>query len=231
MKPLLAALAAAASVAVAWPATGGAADECRGITACIPVTGPWVLVTRAAPADYLLSCPGTSVIAGLDALASSSAVHVDFTGQIGAPVSPGVTTARKALFRATIVGTARRATFQPFLGCVPASGGGGGRATVSARAAKPVKPGAPLEHFAQNVVIRPGTIVTASAACPQGETRTGAWTTVFYKTTKPPSLAQANLVQVARIVSGDRASATASASDGLSLDVHAAVQVGVECAP
>jgi hypothetical protein len=230
VKPLLAALALAAAVAVAWPASGGAADECRGIQACIPVTGPWVLVTRAAPADYLLTCPGTSVIAGLDALASSSAVHVDFAAQVGAPVSPGVTTSRNALFRATVVGRARRATFQPFLGCVPATGGGG-RATVSARAGKPVKPGAPLEHFARNVVIRPGTIVTASVACPQGETRTGAWTTVFFKTTKPPSLAQADLVQMARIVSGDRASVTASASDGLSLDVHAAVQVGVECAP
>jgi hypothetical protein len=230
VKPLLAALVVAASVAVAWPAVGGAADECRGIQACIPVTGPWVLVTRAAPVDYLLSCPGTSVVAGLDALASSAAVHVDFTAQVGAPVSPGVTTTRNALFRATIVGRARRATFEPFLGCVSASGGGG-RATVSARAAKPVKPGAPLQHFAQNVVIRPGTIVTASASCPQSETRTGAWTTVFYKTTKPPSLAQADLVQVARIVSGDHASVTASASDGLSLDVHAAVQVGVECAP
>jgi hypothetical protein len=230
VKPLLAALVVAASVAVAWPATGGAADECRGIMACIPVTGPWVLVTHAAPAEYLLTCPGNSVVAGLDALASSPAVHVDFVGQVGAPVSPGVTTSRNALFRATLVGKAGRATFQPFLGCVPASGGGG-RATVSARAAKPVKPGAPLEHLARNVVIRPGTIVTASVACPQGEARTAAWTTVFYKTTKPPSLAQADLVQVARIVAGDRASVTASASDGLSLDVHAAVQVGVECAP
>jgi hypothetical protein len=36
---------------------------------------------------------------------------------------------------------------------------------------------------------------------------------------------------VARTVSGRRVVATATATDGLSIDVHPVVQVGAECAP
>jgi hypothetical protein len=224
----LAVLVGAVAVAAAWPAAGGAANECRGITTCIPVTGPWVLVTRAAPAQYLLSCPGgRSVVGGLDAVSTSSFVHVEFAGRVGAPVSPGVTTARNALFRAILVGTSRRAAFQPSIGCIPTSGGGG-RATVSARV---TRPGAPVERFAKNVTVRPGTAGVGVGAGPRGETRTGAWTTIYFKTKAPPKLAQAGLVQVQRVVSGNRVGVTAAATDLLSPDAHVGVQVGVECAP
>lgn len=225
---LLVALVASLAVAVAWPAAGGAANECHGITTCIPVIGPWVPVTEAAPARYLLSCPGgRSVVGGLDAVATSPRVHVSFSGQVGAPVSPGVTTTRNALFHGILVGTRRRAAFQPSIGCIPTSGGGG-RATVSARV---TRPGAPVERFAKNVVVHPGTAGVGSVACPQGETRTGVWTTVYFKTKAPPRLDQAALVQVRRVVRGSRVEVTVAATDRLSLDAHAGVQVGVECAP
>jgi hypothetical protein len=224
------AIAAAAAVAAAWPAAGGAANECRGIQTCIPVTGPWVLVTHAQPAQYLLACPGgRSVVGGLDALATSSFVHVEFSGRVGAPVSPGVTTTRSALFRGILVGKQRRAAYQPFIGCIPTSGGGG-RSTVSARPSV-TRPGAPVEWFAKNVMVHPGTTGVGEVTCPEGETRTGEWSTVFFKTTSPPSLAQAALVQVQRLTSGNRVGVTVDATDQLSLDVHAGVQVGVECAP
>lgn len=229
MRLLLAATVAALAVVCTWPAVGGAADECRGIPACIPVTGPWVLAEASAPARYLIACPTGSVVGGLDAVATTPHVRVDFVGQVGAPVSPGVTTTRNALVRGTLVGRRpRRATFQPFLGCIPAAGGGG-RATTSARAV--VRPGAPLQRYARNVVVHPGAVSFGAVACPPSEQRVGEWSTVVFRTKRPPALAQVGLVHVRRAVSGDQAGVTVEATDGLSLDVHAAVQVGVECAP
>src|SRR5207245_8867514 len=101
-------------------------------------------------AEFLLSCPkGRSVVGGLDAQATSREVRVGFDGRIGAPVSPGVTTTRYALFRA--VSTSKRAqAFQPLLGCVPVQGGGG-RSTVSARTVTPAGPA--LELRSRTVII------------------------------------------------------------------------------
>jgi hypothetical protein len=229
VRAALVALVAAAAVAAAWPAAGGAANECRGLQACIPVTGPWVLTTRAAAGEYLIGCPQGAVVGGLDALASTPNVRVDFVGQVGAPVAPGVTTTRNALIRGTLVGAKpARALFQPYLGCVPTAGGGG-RQTTSARAV--VRPGAPLAHYAKNVTIHPGMVSFGRVACPAPSRLVRAWDVLFFKTKKPPSLAQAALVHARRIVTGQGAGLTVEATDALSLDVHAAVQVGVECAP
>jgi hypothetical protein len=229
VKPLLAAIVAVAAVVAAWPAAGGAANECRGITACIPVTGPWVLARGAEPARYLITCPRGSVVGGLDAVATTSHLRVDFVAQVGAPVSPGITTTRNALFRGLLVGTKpRRAVFQPSIGCIPTSGGGG-RATTAARAAV-VPPGAPLDRFARNVAVRPGTVTFGIVSCPAGETLVGDWSSVLFRTKNPPELGQAGLVHVRRAIAGRRAGVTVSATDALSLDLRAAVQVGVECA-
>jgi hypothetical protein len=226
VRPLLAAIVAALAVVVAWPATGGAANECKGIVVCIPVIGPWVYVQRGAPAEYLITCPTGAVVGGLDAMATSAAVHVDFVGQVGAPVSPGVTTTRNALIRGVLVRAPARAVFQPSIGCIPTSGGGG-RETTSARV---VRPGAPLERFAKNVTIHPGEASVGFVSCPKGETRTGEWSSIVFKTKAPPRLAQVSLVHVQRAVSRNGAAVTVAASDAFSLDLHAAVQVGVECA-
>ena len=131
MRQALFVLVSALAVVAASAAPAHAAtNECRGLQTCIRVPGPWVLVPAHGRAEYLLTCPhGRSVVAGLDAQASSRDVRVSFDGRIGAPVSPGVTTTRYALFRA--VSTSGRAeTFQPRLGCVPLAGGGG-RSTLS----------------------------------------------------------------------------------------------------
>ncbi len=229
MRTLLVALVAAASVAAAWPAAGGAANECRGLQTCIPVTGPWVFAQRSAPSEYLITCPNGAVVGGLDALATTPNVRVDFVGQVGAPVSPGVTTTRNALIRGTLVGKKpAHAVFQPYLGCIPTAGGGGGRQTTSARAV--VRPGAPIERFAKNVTVHPGGVSFGAVQCPAGAQLVRSWSVLFFKTTKPPDLDQASLVHATKIVSGKRAGVTVEATDGLSLDVHAAVQVGVECA-
>jgi hypothetical protein len=229
VKALVAALVLAAAVAAAWPAAGGAANECNGLQTCIPVTGPWVLTQSSGPGEYLMTCPTGSVVGGLDALATTSNVRVDFVGQVGAPVSPGVTTTRNALIRGTLVGKKPvRAVFQPYLGCIP-SAGGGGRQTTSARAV--VRPGAPLARYAKNVLVHPGAVSFGAVSCPAGSQLVRSWSVMFFKTKNPPSLDQVSLVHARRIVAGRRAGLTVEATDGLSLDVHAAVQVGVECAP
>lgn len=229
MKGLPAAVFVALLIAAVFPAVGGATNECRGIRDCISVPGPWVLVTPGRRTEYLLSCPnGNGIVAGLDSQATSSNVRVSFDGQLGAPVAPGVTTTRSALFNALTL-SSHRESFQPFLGCVR-GGGGGGRSTVSARpAAKPA--GAPLDRHAQTVVLRPGLVRSASVGCPVGERLAGSWTALAFRTKNPPDLRQASDIELQRIVvAKGKATVTALATDALSPDARAVVQVGVECA-
>ena len=232
MKGLPAAVFAALALAAVFPAVGGATNECKGIQDCISVPGPWVLIKPGLRTEYLLSCPnGNGVVAGLDSQATSSNVRVSFDGQLGAPVSPGVTTTRSALFHALTLSSHREA-FQPFLGCVR-GGGGGGRSTVSARPAapKPTPAGAPLDRHAQTVVLRPGLVRSASARCPAGERLAGSWSALAFRTTKSPDLGQAKDIELQRVVvANGKATVTALATDALSPDARAVVQVGVECA-
>ena len=228
MKGLGIAVSLAAAAAVAWPATGGATNECNGLRVCIPVSGPWVVVTGRAEARWLLSCPsGRGIVGGLDAAATSRAVRVEFAGRLSAPVAPGTTTTRNALFLATLAGGGLQA-FQPHIGCIPV-GGGGGRSTVSARQVVP--PGPAPERVSQTVAARPGRLAFAAATCRAGETQTGSWASLAFKTAQPPSLQLAGLVHLRMVVRGARAGVTVVASDALPPGAHAVVQVGVECAP
>lgn len=214
-------------VAAAGAAPSGAANECRGIAACIPVSGPWVVVHQGADSGFQLSCPsGRGVVGGLDAVATTSAVRVAFEGRIGAPVAPGVTTTRSAFFRGTLV-RGRIQAFQPWLGCIP-SAGGGGRSTVSARL---TQPGPALIRRAHIVVVGPGLVKFGVARCLTGERLVGSWTATAFRTKQPPDLRAAAQVHVRKAISGKKVVATVEATDGLSIDVHAIVQVGAVCAP
>jgi hypothetical protein len=227
MRTVLVTAVAALALAALTTSAGAATGECRGITACIPVAGPWVLVPAHGRATYLLSCPGgRSVVGGLDAQASSRSVRVSFDARLGAPVSPGVTTTRYALFRAAST-SGRAQTFQPRLGCIPVRGGGG-RSTVSARVT-PVGPA--LEFRSRIVIIGPGQVRFAKVACLPSEQLVGAWHATAFRVKQPPTLGASTFVDVTRTVSGRRVVATATATDGLSIDVHPVVQVGAECAP
>jgi hypothetical protein len=226
MRLVLVTLAAGLALAAASSSAGAATNECRGITACIPVAGPWVLVPAHGQATYLLTCPGRSVVGGLDAQASSRTVRVSFDGRIGAPVSPGVTTTRYALFRAISI-SGRAQTFQPRLGCVPTQGGGG-RSTVSARVT-PVGPS--LELRSRIVIIGPGQVRFAKVSCLASEQLVGAWHATAFRVKQPPKIGASTFVDVTRTIVGRKVVVTATATDGLSIDVHPVVQVGAECAP
>jgi hypothetical protein len=229
VRTLLVALVAALACAAALAPAGAATNECHGITACIRVPGPWVLVPPHGTAEYLLSCPGgRSVVGGLDAQASSRAVRVSFDGRLGAPVQPGVTTTRYAFFRAVSL-SGRPQSFQPLLGCIPLQGGGG-RSTVSARTAvTPVGPS--LELRSRIVIIGPGQVRFAKVGCNADEQLVGSWQSIAFRVKQPPALGQGQLVHVTRTTVGKKVVATATATDGLSIDLHAIVQVGAECAP
>ena len=223
----LAALVLALVAAVTVAPAGKATNECHGITACIRVVGPWVVVPPGKTVNYLLSCPkGRGVVGGLDAQGTSRAVRVGFSARIGAPVSPGVTTTSSALFSA--VSTSPRVEmFQPLLGCVPTQGGGG-RSTVSARVT-PVGPALVLRS--QIVVIGPGALKFGRATCLPEEELVGSWSAIAFRTKKPPARTNAALVRASAVVVGRRVVVTASATDKLSIDAHAVVQIGAECAP
>jgi hypothetical protein len=204
---------------------GGAAQECHGLQVCIPVHGPWVVAHKNTETPFLLACGSHGVVGGLDAVATSTAVRVAFEGRIGAPVQPGVTTTGSAVFRGTVSGKAIGA-YQPWLGCVPASGGGG-RSTVSARS----RPGPALDPHARTLIVQPGAVKSLAVGCLEGEQLVGSWDALAFRTAKPPPLADARLVQITRVIAGGRVHITVSATDSLSIDDHALVQVGAECAP
>jgi hypothetical protein len=221
------ALVASLAVAAATAPVGGATNECRGIQQCIRVPGPWVVVPAHGTASYLLTCPkGRSIVGGLDAQVTSREVHVWFEGRLSAPVQPGQTTTRYALFRA--VSTSRKAqVFQPLLGCIPTQGGGG-RSTVSARV---TPPGVDLEYRGRIVVIGPGDVKFAKVSCLASEQIVGAWHAIAFRTKAPPDLKYVGLVQARHVIVGKRVVVTASSTDALSVDAHAVVQAGAECAP
>lgn len=227
MRTLLAMIAVAFAGAAAFAPAGSATNECHGIQSCIRVPGPWVVVPAHGSAQYLLTCPGgKSIVGGLDAQVTSRDVRVDFTGRLGAPVQPGATTTRYALFRA--VSTSKRAQlFEPLLGCVPTQGGGG-RSTVSARVSPP---GQSLEFRSRIVVIGPGTVRFGHVACRPSEQLVGAWNAVAFRTKQPPPVSNAVYVKATQVILGKKVVVTGSAADALSIDLHAIVQVGAECAP
>lgn len=221
----LLAVLSAAVVAACAARSGSAANECKGLRVCVPISGPWVVVHKGTPSTYLLSCGKDGVVGGLDAVATTSAVRVSFDGRLGSPVQPGTTTSTSAYFTGLLV-SGRTAAFQPWIGCVPSSGGGG-RTTVAYQ----VEPGPALDRVAHVVVVGSGTVKSASVACPAGEPLVGGWDTLAFRTAKPPDLRLASFVQIERVATGRKEVVTVSASDALAPEAHAVVQVGAECAP
>jgi hypothetical protein len=161
-------VAAGAALAVAAPA--GGANECDGLMVCVPVAGPWVVVPASTSVprqrvEFQLTCPRGHVVGGLDARLSVRAIDVGFIGTLGSPVNPGITTSRSAVFLGTYVGRSAGApTFRPFIGCMPAAGGGSRVPTSVSQ----LRPGRPVTRRVKLVRVRPGT-TTITLRCVSGE--------------------------------------------------------------
>ena len=54
---------------------------------------------------------------------------------------------------------------------------------------------------------------------------------VAFRTKQPPPVSNAVYVKATQVILGKKVVVTGSAADALSIDVHAIVQVGAECAP
>ena len=135
----------AAALTTANPASA-ATRECNGLQICVPVAGPWVVVPTAGAVrqrvEYQLDCPRGYIVGGLDAELSTQAIDVSFSGTMGSPVNPGITTSGSAVFSATYVGTDSRAaaSVRPHIGCIPTSGGGGRTPTAASAVFPPGRP-------------------------------------------------------------------------------------------
>jgi hypothetical protein len=232
VKRLALVLVLASIGAAATAQQASATNECRGLLVCVRVAGPWVVVssgvaTPRARVDFQLSCPRGFAIGGLDAELSDRAIDVSFAGKLGSPVGPGVTTERAALFGATYAGaSARPPTFRPHLGCIPASGGGGGPVPYR-RVAAVYPPGEAVIRRVRTVTLRPGS-VRAVAACGKGERLISGWHAVGFYTSSPPGEALVGSVRASRTFRNGRVYVTARSGSALGR-VRAIVQVGAVC--
>ncbi len=236
MRRLRLLLAVPFAVAVA---TGGvqaagaakAADECRGLPICLPVAGPWVVIpgrTGSEPArvEFELRCPLEGyIVAGTDVRLADPDIDVGLRGETGSPVGPGVTTSRAVLFIGTYVGARRApATFRPFIGCVPTSGGG--RALTGSSALPPTRP---VTRRVAERRVPSGEQVGVSATCRGRETAVDASHAVAFRTVAPPQRSWIVSVRTSLRHTSSRATVTATASGRLPARVAAFVQVIVHC--
>jgi hypothetical protein len=218
-----------AAIAVAAP-SGWAADECRGLRACIPVAGPWVVLPAAngaSSAQWRLECP-EGVVGGLDARASEGAVSVTFSGLLGSPVNPGITTTRAVIFTGKYAGrTPKATTFRPFIGCIPSAGGR--RIPVGLSAAPAVKPGDSITMRVKTLEVEVGELVRTTQRCLPDERLVRARYAVGLYTDAVPGRARLNSVQVVQAVRGRQVLVSATRR-GLPPQVRAEVQIQAECA-
>jgi hypothetical protein len=191
----------------AFAPEGHATRECDGLEVCIRVPGPWVAIpaptrtARAPSVTYQLSCPRGSVAGGLDAVLGERTIDVTFLGGLGSPVNPGITTSRAVVFVATYTGVARRpTTFQPRLGCIPTSGGGGRRTT----AVGPGAPVSPLTRRARTFRFGSSARLTGSVSCTARERLLGSSHTVAFRTRARPTASVLASVRVTRTERGRR---------------------------
>jgi hypothetical protein len=218
----------AASLVVAAPA--GGANECDGLMVCVPVAGPWVVVpastgTPRERVEFQLTCPRGHVVGGLDARLSVRGVDVSFIGRLGSPVNPGITTARSAVFVGTYVGQSdRAATFKPFIGCMPAAGGGS-RVPTSAGA---FPPGSLVTRRVKTVRMRPGA-ATLTQRCATGERLVGGSHAFAFATRTPPSASLVSTVSGSQELRGESVVVRVR-GDGEIAGVRALVQVHALCA-
>jgi len=228
-------VSAALAVGLVVATSAGGANECEGLQVCVPVAGPWVVVpqgggtqgggTQRPEVEYQLTCPRRHVVGGLDAELSHRGIDVSFSGRLGSPVNPGITTTRSAVFKGSYVGDSARATsFRPYIGCMPAAGGGPRVPTAVAI----VPPGTPTVRRVKTVRVRPGS-ASVSVACVKGERIVGSSHAFGFFARMPPSASLISGIAGARIVRDGRVVVRVRGDAELG-GVRAVVQVHAVCA-
>jgi hypothetical protein len=211
-------------------------QECHKVKVCVHVVGPWVAVPASGEATWLLECSKRQgSVGGTDARASSVHVHVWFDGQIGAPISQGVTTGAFLLFHA-ISDDGKAGSFEPLLGCIPIKKQSSSRSTLSARRVASGIPGTPvgvpLQPRATLVVLQAGSKQTTVETCQKKETLVGSWYGLAFSTKTPPDVTPVlSAVTVKTSPEGTSVKAAIQTGSSLPLTDEAEVQIGAVCAP
>jgi hypothetical protein len=210
----------AATLTLVSPA--GATNECRGLNPCVAVAGPWVVVRPSGEqAQYQLMCPKGYAVGGTDAELTDRAIDLAFLATSGAPVSPGVTTARTLVFLASYTGKATQPqTFRPHIGCIPATGGG--RRTPTA-VTPVVPPGSPTVRRVMTARVTGTRRIVA--ACRANERLVDWYATPAFATPDPPAVALIASLSVRARPVEDTVVAAAQARRGQGI-----VQVAAVCA-
>jgi hypothetical protein len=187
---------------------------CEGLTICVPVGGPWVVVPARAQgaatstASWQLTCP-EGVVGGLDASVANTWIAVNFTGRIGSPVNPGITTTKSIVFQAVGVGPLGAASsFLPVAGCIPAQGGQ--RTPTGRDRAAPFHVGEPVARRVNVLGVRLGQRAQAVYGCERGERLLSAQVTTGLYTAIPPTPGQFSAVQVTHSVHAGRVTVIAT---------------------
>jgi hypothetical protein len=164
-------------------------------------------------------------VGGLDAIVSVRAIDVSFYGRMGSPVNPGITTSRAVTFVGTNAArSSNAATFRPFIGCMPAAGGGSRIPT--AVGAFPV--GEPVTRRVTTARVRPGAW-TFSVRCERGERLVGSSHAFGFQMRSAPSASLIAGVSGTRSVRNGRVVVRGQADAELQ-GVRALVQVHALCA-
>jgi hypothetical protein len=238
----LAALLTAGMVSafVGVPPGPNAANECKNLSFCYGINGPWVIVPAHGEATFLIGCPersaevGAYLLGGTDARVSSKHVHVWYEGKLGAPIGVQTTQSSTAglLFHASN-DDGKQGSFQPVLGCINLKQASK-RSTLSARAAPP-----PVGHAAksppqpnfrtQNVVLEPGWNRTITVSCLRSETLVGSWSAVSFGTSGPPTGLRPGAVTLRNAMAGKTASVVVRTSASVPYLIR--IQAGAMCEP
>jgi hypothetical protein len=216
-----------AGLVAALPA--GAANECAGLRVCVPVAGPWVVVPASTSiprerVEYQVACPRGHIVGGLDARLSVRAIDVGFLATLGSPVNPGISTSTVAVFLGTYAGQSDAApTFRPFIGCIPAAGGG----TRIPTSVSAFPPGRPITRRVKTVRVRPGT-TTVVQRCASGERLLSGSHAFAFSMRTPPSASLVSSVSGTQELRGDSV-AVRIRGDAELAGVRALVQVHALC--
>ena len=234
-------VAGAMLLAGCWAAALGgagvarAADECRGLQTCLPVTGPWVAIPApagggASTVVWEMRCPLRGyIVAGVDARVSDRAIDVSIRGENGAPVGPGVTTGREVVFTAVYTGgTARTTSFQPFIGCIPTSGGGA-RGETAVRHPAAYVPTKALDRRVVRKRLVSGASVRAVSRCPAGTRLLGASHAYAFRTETEPGATLLRAVTVRRTAAGRAVTAVARVAPSVPRSLVVELQLHALC--
>ena len=225
---------------LAWllPGAGpaSAADECRGLPSCIPVPGPWVVIPAPSAGDplpttlYELRCPPPGgLVGGIDARVSNARIDLTFFGALGSPVSPGITTTNAVLFQGVYTGRGRApTTFQPFIGCIPAAGGG---RSQTFRAPSAVRPGRPTTLRVRSIRLRQGRAQSVTHGCRPGERLLSSSHALGFYTRREPEETLIGSARITRAERPDGMIAVRVVTDyGLPPSLRAELQIHAVCA-